>query len=116
MKTVPFLAALAFAVALSPSLARAEASGPDFYRVVGVAADDVLNMRSGPAATFQIVRKIPHNARKLKNLGECVGGLNFQEWQRATPAERRRARFKRWCRIGWGGTWGWVNAGYLAED
>lgn len=93
----------------------AEVDGPDFFRVVGVSSDDVLNIRSGPSARHAIIGTIPHNGRRIRNLG-CRGGMSFQEWQDATPEERRRARYRRWCRIEYRGTRGWANGGYLAED
>jgi uncharacterized protein YraI len=115
MTLLRMLMIAAAAMLVSAGAARAEATGPDFYRVTGVKSGDVLNMRSGPKHTFQIVGKIPHDGRRIKNLGECVGGLTYSQWQKATPAERKRAP-QRWCRVEYGGAWGWVNARYLAED
>ena len=37
----------------------ADASGPDFLRVTGVAADDMLNIRDAPNATSAKIGKIP---------------------------------------------------------
>lgn len=99
-----------------PAAAWAEASGPDFYRVVGVTGNDVLNIRVEPRAGARKIGQIPANARHIRSLGKCVGGMTYSQWQSATPAERSRAKFRRWCQVAWRGAQGWVNAGYLAED
>jgi len=41
--------------------------------------------------------------------------MTIVEWEKATPAERTAARYRRWCRITYKGTTGWVNGGYLRE-
>lgn len=115
LKTGVASAAITFALVL-PATAWAEASGPDFYRVVGVSRTDTLSIRTAPGARARKIGQVPHNARRIRSLGQCVGGLTFSQWQSASPAQRRRAKFKRWCRISWRGVRGWVNAGYLAED
>ena len=63
------------ALLLGPALALAVADGPDFYRLVDVAADDVLNIRAGPGTEHPIVGAIPANADGIANIG-CVGGLD----------------------------------------
>jgi len=104
---------LAFAM-ISPDRAAAEASGPDFFRVVGVAANDVLNIRTGAGVDHAKIGEIPPDTDGVRNLG-CVGGLNFEKWQSATAAERAAAAKTRWCQIEYRGTRGWVAGRYLAE-
>jgi len=96
--------------------ATAEADGPDFYRVIGVAADDVLNIRAEPSPHATEVGSIPPNADCVRNLG-CQGGLTFQEFQTLNPAEQaeRLKQNPRWCRIEYQGVTGWVAGRYLAE-
>ena len=53
------------ALLLSPALALAEADGPDFYRLAGVTANNVLNLRSGPGTEHPIVGAIPADADPL---------------------------------------------------
>lgn len=65
------------------------------YRVVNVAADDVLNIRSGPGANLGIVGTIPPNGRGVRMVGSCSG---------------------QWCQINYRGTAGWVNRQYLANE
>jgi len=96
------------------SNALAEASGPDFFRVTGVAADDVLNIREAPESGAPKLGEIPPDADGIRNLG-CQGGLSFEEWQAASEAEREAGRRTRWCRIEFGGVEGWVAGWFLAE-
>lgn len=65
------------------------------YRVVNVAADDVLNVRSGPSANLAIVGTIPSNGHGVRMVGSCSG---------------------QWCEINYHGTAGWVNRQYLASE
>ncbi|MCP4382931.1 MAG: META domain-containing protein [Hyphomicrobiales bacterium] len=95
--------------------ALAEADGPDFYRVVDVAADDVLNIRAGPGATYQIVGRIPAGADGIVNFTACVGGLGSPEWERATAEQRVAARDRLWCRIGYDRIIGWSAGRFLGE-
>ena len=106
--------ALALAVLLLPSVASPEASGPDFFRVTGVALDDVLNIRAGAGVDHAKIGEIPPGADGVRNLG-CVGGLNFEDWQSATAEKRAAAARTRWCQIEYEGTRGWVAGRYLAE-
>ena len=99
-------------VALNP--AAAEADGPDFYRVKGVASNDTLNIRSEPSASSQKLGEIPYNANGVKNLG-CKGSLNFADWQKASPAQRKAAAASRWCKVSFDGKVGWVAGRFLAE-
>lgn len=93
----------------------AEADGPDFYAVTGVSANDVLNIRAEPNARARKIGSIPHDGNGLRNLG-CEGGPSFAEWEQMDKAEREAAKRKRWCRIEYQGTEGWVAGWYLAED
>lgn len=106
---------LAIALALfSPALAAADASGPDFFRVVGVASDDVLNIRAQATARSAKVGAIPPNGNGIQNLG-CKGGLTYAQWQTASPAERDAAAKRVWCQIYYRGVNGWVAGWFLAE-
>lgn len=55
--TVASLLALAMAFQAAPALATAD--GPDFYRVVGVASDDMLNLRRGPGTNYETIVGLP---------------------------------------------------------
>jgi uncharacterized protein YraI len=106
---------LLVAVASWAPVTLAEADGPDFYAVTGVAADDVLNLRSGPSPDADKIGEIPHDGRGLQNLG-CEGAPTFAEWQAMTPEQRTESGKKRWCRVRFGDLEGWVAGRYLRED
>ncbi len=71
----------------------ATADGPDYFSVRGVASNDVLWMRSQPNYHSPKIQGIPPNASCVRNLG-CG---------------------KRWCKVSYQGTVGWVNGRYLGE-
>lgn len=107
------LCALVLASAIAANV-KADADGPDFYRVTGVASDDVLNIRAEPKASSDKVGTIPHNADGLKNEG-CEGGLSYEQWSEASDTERNAANYRRWCRIIYKGVEGWVAGRFLEE-
>jgi uncharacterized protein YraI len=109
-RLLPLLVALGWA-----PLAVGEADGPDYYAVTGVAADDVLNLRSGPSPHAEKIGEIPHDGRGLQNLG-CEGAPTFAEWEKMTPEQRAESGKKRWCRIRYANMEGWVAGRYLSED
>lgn len=106
------LSLFAWLALAAPTLA--DADGPDFFRVTGVAAGDVLNIRAAPDAGAAKIGEIAPGADGLRNLG-CEGGLGFADWERATEAERAAARASRWCRVAYRGGEGWVAGRFLAE-
>ncbi|HKD56685.1 MAG TPA: SH3 domain-containing protein [Hyphomicrobiaceae bacterium] len=64
------------------------------YRVVYVAPDDVLNLRSGPSPAYSVVGAIPPGGRGVRLVGHCQA----------------------WCPVSYNGTSGWVNRAYLARE
>jgi len=109
-----WLAILPVALLGAVTPAAAEADGPDFFRVTGVAAEDVLNIRAEPSASARKIGEIPPNADGIRNLG-CQGGLSFTEWEAANRQEREASQRNRWCRIAFCGVQGWVAGRFLAE-
>ena len=71
------------------------AAAAESFRVVGVTAPDVLNIRSGPSVSQAIVGTAPPDAAGIEGLGECTRG---------------------WCHIRYGSVEGWVNARFLRRD
>ena len=65
------------------------------YRVTGVAANDVLNIRSGADAGTGIVGTIPPNGTGIRIIDRCAGA---------------------WCPIEYRGVRGWVNQRYLTSE
>lgn len=98
-----------------PCPAAAEADGPDYFAVTGVAADDVLNIRDAPSAGGGKIGAIPPDGRHIRNLG-CQGAPSFAEWEQMSEPQRRQASHRRWCRVGYAGIEGWVAGRYLKED
>lgn len=96
----------------TPALATAD--GPDYFAVTGVANNDVLNIRTKPSVSGELIGSIPANGDGIANLG-CKGGLTYQEWESATEEERAAAVKTRWCRVGYDRTIGWVAGWFLTE-
>lgn len=96
--------------------ASAEADGPDYYVVRGVAAGDVLHILAEPNPHAPPVGQIPPQGTCIRNLG-CRGGLMFAEFSTLSPAEqeRRTRAHPRWCQVEYLGVTGWVAWRYLAE-
>lgn len=90
------LAALALSLSslglVSGPNAEADEFDPHYYRVVGVAWDDVLYMRAGPSVHKRIVGAIPPDGTGVASLGRCV---------------------RNWCKMAYNGKHGWVNMRYL---
>lgn len=66
-------ALLAGTMACSAVGAWATADGPDFYRVTGVAADDMLNLRRGPGTGEDVIVGLP-NGREVDLLRRDPNG------------------------------------------
>ncbi len=116
MKIEKFLLALAAAlgVALTSGTANADASGPDFFRVVDVTGGDRLNMRTAASTEGAVISSIPPDANGITNFG-CQGGLTLEQWSDATEAERNASRSRRWCLVGYDRVIGWSSGRFLAE-
>lgn len=96
--------------------ARADADGPDHFRVIGVAVNDMLNLRAAPDSKAKKLGVIPPNATCVRNLG-CRGGLSYQETATLSPAQQkeRLRQHPRWCRVEYRGITGWVAGRFLTE-
>jgi N-acetylmuramoyl-L-alanine amidase len=70
-------------------------SEPPTYRVVKVAGQDVLKIRSGPNADLSTVGTIPPGGRGIRMVGACSGP---------------------WCEIDYHGARGWVNRQFLSSE
>ena len=68
---------------------------PSLYVVANVAHDDVLNVRSGPSADFDVVGELQPGSRGVSITGMCRS---------------------QWCPVQHESTSGWVNRSYLAND
>ena len=101
---------------IASGLALADADGPDYFKVNGVASNDVLNIRSKANPSANKVGEIPEGADCVKNLG-CKGGLTMSEFTDLSKREQAAILRKRprWCKIEYQGVKGGVSARYLAE-
>ena len=103
-------------MAWMPTVATAEADGPDWWTVHGVAADDVLNLRASGSSQAEKLGEIPPGERCIRNLG-CEGGLTLQEYTELSEHQRKALAKKRprWCKVEYRGTIGWVSGHFLRE-
>lgn len=112
------MAAIAAAFALLASVAQAEidGSGPDAWRVTGVAPNDVLNVRMGPGADYPVIATFAHDQRELQQI-TCVPFYTMAHFSAMTEAELD-ALPPRWClmRTADLATAGWVAQRYLIAD
>ena len=114
MKTI--LKQILSLVIAASGLAIADADGPDYYKVAGVASNDVLNMHSKADPYAKKVGEIPPGTDCVKNLG-CKGGLTLSEFTDLSKKEQAAILRKRprWCHVEYRGIIGWVSAHYLEE-
>ena len=98
----PAAAALAPPAAVPSPAKHAEPQPPPkalqqqaLFKVANVRSDDVLNVRSGPSADFDIVAELPPGSRGIAIVSECRS---------------------RWCPVQHNATTGWVNSTYLAPE
>jgi hypothetical protein len=102
-------------LSLLPPFAALAADGPDRWDVTGVAGNDTLNLRMQPSASADVLARIPHNAKGLRNLG-CRGEPSLDAFQRMSAAERQAAVGRRWCQVAYRGRKGWVASRFLKES
>jgi uncharacterized protein YraI len=81
--------------AVVPKREAAPVAAARTFRVVRVAEDDMLNVRSGPSEYTRPVGVIAPGGRGVTITGPCQGY---------------------WCPIRHGGIAGWVNSYYLEDD
>jgi len=72
--------AVAAVLAATASSACAEADGPDYFMVVNVSSDDVLNIWIDPTANSDKAGEIPAYATGIQNLG-CYGQLTYAQYE-----------------------------------
>jgi hypothetical protein len=102
----------------SISLAQMEMDGhgPDAWQITGVAANDTLNVRTGPGTDRLAIGAFAHDATGLQMV-TCVPFLTQETYWELTESQLARLP-PRWCLMESrdGSTAGWVSANYLAED
>ena len=80
-----------------------------------VAANDTLNVRSGPTTQCGVLWELPSNAAGiLVEVGGCTGAyIDPVRWDRLSLAQRTETLRGRWCHVSWGGRSGWASGSYL---
>ncbi|MGB8622863.1 MAG: hypothetical protein WCD16_08585 [Paracoccaceae bacterium] len=108
-------AALCSALCASSLPALATADGPDAWQVIGVAENDVLNIRMGPGTEYPVIGSFGPHARHLQAI-TCVPFSTYGIFNSLTPAQRQSLP-QSWCMV-FGGAQGkgWVAQRFLAED
>jgi len=83
---------------VTSGVAIADADGSDYYKVEGVASNDVLNIRTKANPHADKVGEIPPRANCVKNLG-CKGGLTMSEFTELSKKEQAviLRKCSRWC-------------------
>jgi Peptidase M15/Bacterial SH3 domain len=79
----------------APAQAEPKRAADPLFRVANVRSDDVLNIRSGPSADFDVVGELPPDTRGIAVTSAC------------------RAK---WCPVLHRSTSGWVNSVYLVPE
>ncbi|MFB9151620.1 hypothetical protein [Roseovarius ramblicola] len=114
LRDISAITALILAGSVWAGAVLAEADGPDYFRVVDVVSNDVLNIRAAPTARAAKIGAIPPDGDGILNHG-CINQMSYAQWQAASPAEREKARKRVWCEISYRGIRGWVAGWFLAE-
>jgi hypothetical protein len=96
--------------------AEIDGHGPDAWRVTGVAADDVLNMRMGPGTKYLVIDHLAPDARGLRQI-TCVPLLIPSIYYSLTEAQRADLP-QRWCLMQTSDfrKAGWVAQRFIMED
>ena len=95
-------------------LVRSDAEGPDFWAVTGVKNNDVLNIREKPSASSKIIGSIPPNGDGITNIS-CIGEMSYEEYEKATDAQREKRKHDRWCKVSYKGLTGYVKGMFLTQ-
>lgn len=89
------IVATMMAMAALPAHTEIDGHGPDAWRVTGVAANDVLNVRMGPGTNYPVIETFAHNERNLQQI-TCVPYHTLAHYQALTQAQIA-ALPDRWC-------------------
>ncbi|WP_439561737.1 hypothetical protein [Roseinatronobacter sp.] len=98
--------------------AQLDGHGPDAWRVIDVAPDDVLNLRMGPGTQYPIIGSFAPDEGGLAQT-TCVPFMPYGHGMSLSPESRARLDLPpRWCLMASADArrQGWVSARFLAED
>ncbi len=89
------IAALVLTLVAPAARADIDGHGPDAWRVTGVAANDVLNVRMGPGTDYPVIETFAPNERGLQQI-TCVPYYTAAHYSAMTAAQIE-ALPPRWC-------------------
>jgi hypothetical protein len=89
-------AALIAALTVTVSATSSFSSAFVAWRVTGVSADDLLNVRAYPSSGSRILVGYP-NGTRLSMTGRCTGGVRLDELQGLPSWQQREAVRYSWC-------------------
>ena len=112
-------AAMSLVAALSGGTSPSSASALFGWRVTGIPAGDVLNVRAGPSAGSALLVGYPEGTT-LSLTGRCTGGIRLDAVSGKPGSKQQQVVRSQWCEV-WldptgTGTWrtGWVRGRYIA--
>ncbi|MEM7568095.1 MAG: hypothetical protein AAF321_12770, partial [Pseudomonadota bacterium] len=86
------------------------------YRVDGVGASDVLNVRAGPSAREARLAALPPNAGGILVVRGCAPEIPSLAWEESGYEARVRMLRGAWCHVAWRDVEGWVSGQFLRPE
>ncbi|MGY6704242.1 hypothetical protein [Roseinatronobacter sp.] len=117
-QTLLATAALILMCSVNPGDAQHDGHGPDAWRVIDVAPDDVLNLRMGPGTQYPVIGSFAPDESGLVQT-TCVPFMPYGHGMALSPESRASLDLPpRWCLMASADArrQGWVSARFLAED
>lgn len=107
---------LALGLAATAAFAQIDGHGPDSWKVTGVAANDVLNVRMGPGTEYPVIETFAPDTRGLEQI-TCVPYYTLRHYGEMTKAQIS-ALPPRWClmRVSDMTRAGWVAGRFIKPD
>ncbi len=99
------------------STVEASSTKVDYVKVIHVSSNDVLNVRYKPDWKSIKVTELAYDKTCLINIA-CNDGFKFSDirFESNTDEDKNRSKLKRWCKVDYGKSSGWVLAQYLSSD
>lgn len=108
--------ALAMSFAATTAFAQIDGHGPDSWRVIDVAANDVLNARMGPGTEYPVIETFAPDMRGLEQI-TCVPYYSLRHYGKMSETQIS-ALPPRWCLMRDGDMTraGWVAGRFIRPD
>ncbi|MBI6630667.1 SH3 domain-containing protein [Pontibaca salina] len=110
------IAVSALVLAAPAAQADLDGHGPDAWRVTGVAANDMLNVRMGPGTNYKVIERFAPNERGLQQI-TCVPFYQLRHYSEMSEAEIK-ALPAPWCLVRAADMTraGWVSQRFIEPD